>query len=140
MWGELYDQADSMGRAQAQLPCSYLATALQPPCSRPPQTQADSDSGSAGRLRPSPCAQAVSLNSALEERGVLPTLQQPEGSAAEGSATEGAAAGAASAAPPPAPPPGPAAGEADVGAAAATLEGGGGPKASKSKKKKKKKR
>ena len=32
MWGELYDQADSMGRAQAQLPCSYLATALQPPC------------------------------------------------------------------------------------------------------------
>ena len=52
MWGELYDQADSMGRAQAQLalqlPCSHPAAALQllscscsaaallPHCSCPP--------------------------------------------------------------------------------------------------------
>jgi len=103
MWGELYDQADSMGRAQA-----------------------------------------VSLNSALEERGVLPTILPAEGSAtgsgaaegsaADGGATEGAAAGAASTAPPPAP----AAREADGGAAAASPEGGRGPKSSKSKKKKKK--
>jgi len=85
---------------------------------------------------PYACAQALSLNSALEERGILPTLRQPQGGATEDGATEGAAAGAASAAPPPAP----AAGEAGTGAAAATPEGGPGPKAGKSKKKKKKKK
>ena len=163
MWGELYDQADSMGRAQAQLalqlPCSHPAAALQLLCSCPASAlQLPTCAAPARHLactRPAPalhpalhpapcpalcpapaphgCAQAVSLNSALEERGVLPTLQQPEGGA-----TEGAAAGAAPAAPPTAPPTAPAAGEAGIGAPAATPEGGRGPKAGKSKKKKKK--
>ena len=74
----------------------------------------------------------MSLNSALEERGVLPPIQPAEGSAAEGTA-----AGATSAAPPSAPLPAPAAREADLGGAAATLERGRGAKPSKKKKKKK---
>jgi hypothetical protein len=89
---------------------------------------------------PYACAQALSLNSALEERGILPTLQQPQSGATEDGAAEGAAAGASAGAASAAPPPAPAAGEAGTGAAAATPEGGRGPKEGKSKKKKKKKR
>jgi hypothetical protein len=87
MWDEMYEQADSLGRAQA-----------------------------------------LSLNSALEDRGVLPKLQTPE----EGSASA-AAPDAASAPPAPAPAP-----VADAGVAAAEPASSRRPKkSSKSKKKKK---